>query len=123
MSSSRLLFKDVEGKFVIKIDHAPSTSYKYRQTAREIDFWETLQEDKEFFAQILDYGKTPQGFWWLRQKWYEPDDTDYCTTQNFTTLNDLVFKYNIKDIEPHWFDGSGNWMLHKGEVIIYDWGL
>lgn len=121
MSAGRLLFRGED--FVIKIDHKPSNKKSTRQTAREIEFWETLTEDREFFAQILEHGRTLQGFYWHRQQWYEPDNVSFCTTRNFTILNDLIFKYGIQDIEIHWNDGTGNWMIHKGEVLIYDWGF
>lgn len=121
-SASRLLFYDEDFQFVIKIDHKPDTSWQSRQTAKEIEFWETLKEDKEYFAQILDYGKTKEGFYWLRQKWYMPDNEENCTTQNLQTLGDLIWKYSIQDLHLEFTDGSGNWMLHNGEVLIYDWG-
>lgn len=120
-SSTRLLFSDVNYKYVIKVDHNPINKWQSRQTAREIEFWETLVEDKHHFAQILDYGRTTQGFWWLRQKWYTPDDEEKCTAQNLSTLNELIIKYDLADIHEVWQDGSGNWMVHKGEVLIYDW--
>lgn len=111
--------------FVVKIDHNPQGTWVTQQTAREIDFWTTLVEDKEYFAQILDYGKTPRGKWWLKQKRYYPDKA-HC--ENFrSTLMALEFKYQLRDLmvgdNPPFFVENGNWMCSEGEVIIYDWGV
>ena len=105
----------------LKIDHEPKDDWHFLQTAREIEFWETLREDKQYFAQILDYGRTPCGKYWLLQKSYTPDTPHICTSENFQILGDLIWKYSLRDVWADDRDGSGNWMLSGGEVIIYDW--
>jgi hypothetical protein len=114
--------------FVVKIDRhidikRPNSDWwALRQTAREIEFWETLQEDKQHFAKILDYGRTPSGRYWLRQKRYKPDPKTKYTSQVLSTLRDLVFKYQLLDIWESMPDADGNWMIWKGEPLVYDWG-
>ena len=122
-SSSRLIFFDENYQYVIKIDATPKVNFQHKQTAREIDFWESLTEDFEYFAEVQDYGKTKQGFYWLKQKWYVQDEDCIATSNHLQTLNDLIFKYKLRDVHPEWTDGSGNWMISKGEVLIFDWGL
>ena len=117
--AQRLIFMHPD--FVVKIDNSPTLKWASRQTAREIDFWETLRADKQHFAEILEFGRTPRGFWYIRQKRYEVDKGE-VTQAHLETLCDLVFKYNIHDILEDVIDGNGNWMVSKGEVIIYDWG-
>lgn len=121
MSVSRLIFTDVNYDYVIKIDHK-DINFNSHQTAREIDFWETLTEDFNYFAEVQDYGKTKQGFYWLKQKWYHQDEA-IATAEHLATLEDLIFKYQLRDVHPEWTDGSGNWMVSQGEVLIFDWGL
>ena len=120
---ARLVF--MHRDFVVKVDHLhPSTKWQTRQTAREIDFWETLTEDHEHFAKILDYGKTPQGKWWLKQERLYPD-AKHCEDFRETLLA-LEFKYNLRDLTimdtAPFFDEHSNWMCSQGKVVVYDWG-
>lgn len=112
--------------FIVKVDRPLTTIrrdwWALRQTAREIEFWETLQEDKEHFGKLLDYGRTPSGRYWLRQKRYRPEPESKCTPQILKSLDNLIFKYDLKDISIEWANGDGNWMIWKGEALIYDFG-
>lgn len=119
---SRIIFAHQD--FFIKVDHRPEAAWQTRQTARELEFYDTLEEDKEHFAQILESGKTKRGKWWIRQKRYYPDRT--ANRNNIITLLALEFKYNLADItydtKPPFFEQHSNWMVSEGEVIVYDWG-
>lgn len=109
--------------YVLKVDHltmSAKQAWYFRQTAKEIDFWETLQEDKEYFATVLKYGRTTSGNYWLLQKRYQHDNSS--TSSTLQTLKDLLFKYNIKDVWVGDSTGFGNWLTNKGKPVIYDWG-
>lgn len=90
-----------------------------RQTAHEIDFWQTLQEDKHYFAGILNCGRTPMGRWWLIQKRYTPDEN--YTSESLQIVRDLIWKYHIFDVA--FMGDDDNWFQVDGQPIIYDWGM
>jgi hypothetical protein len=112
----RKIFMDRD--FVVKVDHKPGTKRSTRQTAREIELWEEMEEeDKKYFASLITYGRTPKGKYWLLQERYYPD-SDYKTTTELK-LEHLEQKYNIRDLWGY----DCNWFQVCGDLVIYDWGI
>lgn len=122
---SRLVF--IGEEVVVKIDHRPSTDRTTRQTAKEIELWETIEpQDRKFFAEVLEYGRTPSGFYYIVQKKYNP--TRFLSNMRYTLLR-ITEKYKIVDIwldESYAFDYDWyfeNWFPNGERPVIIDWGM
>ena len=106
---------------VVKSDNVLHPENRFEiQTGHEIDFWEALREDKEYFAKVLTYGRTAQGLYWLAQKRYYPDSPQKLKKETYRTLSSLMKKYNLRDIS---LSHGYNWFQVDGKPLIYDWGI
>mgnify|MGYP005814094557 CR=1 FL=1 len=130
--------KDAEGRScVLKLDIKPedSSDWKYYQTAGEIAFYTTLNEDdKRYFPTVLDHGTYLNGRTvcaWILEEYISMEavpselDLKLCSEEYFEVARSIIRRYRLGDVSVSKYWGNYNvgiTLTENPEPVFYDFG-